>query len=267
MSHEGAGIGELREFAMDVIREAGREALKFYGKGRRDVKFDEDLVTTAELHLIRFFHGKLRERFPEHEVFGDAPPRKDYVHGHKGYLWVYDALDGVANFQAGIPLWGTSLALFENFWPILGLFHMPVTGDCFYAEPDRGAFFNDERMEIAYSGEINNESLLFTYSRMHDHFRSHFPGKIRNLGCTAAHVCYVAMGRAEGAVMRSVSYQDLAAAQIILQASGGSLQFLDGRPFHLNEYFEARRVEGLLLAAPEGAHPLIRGYVRDLDNP
>ncbi|MGQ9484382.1 MAG: inositol monophosphatase family protein [Desulfosoma sp.] len=266
MSQDGAGIGELREFALDTIRQAGREALRYYGKGRKDVKFDEDLVTEAELHLTRFFHDTLYARFPEHEVFGDAPPRTDYVHGHKGYLWVYDALDGVANFQAGIPLWGTSLALLENFWPVLGIFHMPVTGECFYAEPDRGAFLNDTSIGIAYSGEINNESLLFTYSRMHEHFRSNFPGKIRNLGCTAAHISYVAMGRAEGAFMRSVSYQDLAAAQIILQAAGGSLRFLDGRPFHLNEYFEAKRVDGPLLAAPEGAHALIRGYVRELSD-
>ena len=267
MSHEGAGIGELRVFAVEVIREAGREAMAFYGKGRRDQKFDEDLVTEAELHLIGFFHERLRRHFPEHEVFGDAPPRKDYVHGHKGYLWVYDALDGVANFQAGIPLWGTSLALFENFWPVLGLFLMPVTGDLFYAEPDGGAFLNDVPIGISYSGEINNESLLFTYSRMHDHFRSNFPGKIRNLGCTAAHISYVAMGRAEGALMRSVSYQDLAAAQIILQASGGSIRFLDGKPFHLNEYFESRRVEGTLLAAPDGAHETIQGYVNELGQP
>ncbi|MEJ5347349.1 MAG: inositol monophosphatase family protein [Desulfosoma sp.] len=266
MSHEGAGMEELREFALEVIRQAGLEALRFYGKGRRDIKFDEDLVTEAELHLVGFFHDKLRTRFPEHELFGDAPPRKDYVHGHKGYLWVYDALDGVANFQAGIPLWGTSLALFENFWPILGIFHLPVTGECFYAEPDRGAYLNDMPISIAPTGEVNNESLLFTYSRMHEHFRSNFPGKIRNLGCTAAHISYVAMGRAEGALLRSVSYQDLAAAQIILQAAGGNLQFLDGRPLHLNEYFEARRVDGPLLAAPDGAHAMIRGYLQDLQS-
>ena len=49
------------------------------------------------------------------------------------YLWIFDPFDGVANFQAGIPVWGLSLALLENFWPILGAFYMPVTGDLFHA--------------------------------------------------------------------------------------------------------------------------------------
>ncbi len=261
MSHKGASIEELREFAVQVIREAGAEAMKFYGKGRNDVKFDEALVTEAELHLIEYFHQKLQERFPGHQVFGDVPPRKEYVHGQEGYLWVYDALDGVANYQAGIPLWGTSLALLENFWPVLGLFYMPATEDLFYAEPDREATLNGRKIEIPHSGEINNESLLFTYSRFHKHYQSNFPGKIRNLGCTAAHLCYVAMGRAEGALLHSVSYQDLAASQIILKAAGGSLEAVDGGPFHLNEHMESRRIEIPLLAAPRGGHSTLRNYL------
>jgi myo-inositol-1(or 4)-monophosphatase len=262
MTQKGAGIEDLRDFAVSAIRRAGEEALSYYGKGRGDIKFDEDLVTEAELRLIESFHHRLQERFPGHEVFGDAPPRKEYVHGQQGHLWVYDALDGVANFQAGIPLWGMSLALLENFWPVLGLFYMPATGDLFYAEPDTGATLNGKPIQIAYSGDINNESLLFTYSRFHTHYRSNFPGKIRNLGCTAAHICYVAMGRAEGALLNSVSYQDLAAAQVILKAAGGAIEKVEeAGPFYLNEHFESRRIEVPLLAAPKGAHEAVRGYL------
>jgi len=257
------GIEDLTRFAIDVLRRAGAEALHYYGKGDPRVKFDSDLVTEAELHLVDFFRNQLQAQFPEHGIFGDELPKQDYVHGEKRYLWIYDALDGVANFQAGIPIWGTSLALLENFWPIFGVFYMPVTGDLFHAHAGQQAWWGDVAIVIPDHGEISNESVLLTYSRFHNHYRSTFPGKIRNLGSTAAHLCYVARGCAEGALLASVSYQDLAAAQIILTAAGGKICKLDGQEFHLSDYLDGERIEEHLLAAPDGSHAAITMYLRE----
>lgn len=258
---ESPGIEELTRFALDVIQRAGKEAMNYYGKGNPSVKFDTELVTEAELHLVDFFQNELHARFPEHGVFGDRLPQQDYLHDQRGYLWIYDALDGVANFQAGIPIWGTSLALLENYWPIFGVFYMPVTGDLFHAQAGQKAYWRDEVVTIPDLGEISNESVLLTYSRFHNQYRSTFPGKIRNLGSTAAHICYVARGRAEGALLAHVSYQDLAAAGIILEAAGGRIYRLDGTEFHLGEYLTGERVEEHLLAAPEGAHQTVLMYL------
>ncbi|NSW84936.1 MAG: inositol monophosphatase [Syntrophobacteraceae bacterium] len=256
-------IEDLARFATDVVRGAGQEALRYYGKGNPEVKFDEELVTEAELHLVDYFRKQLEARFPEQGIFGDPLPSEDYVHGQKGFLWIYDALDGVANFQAGIPIWGISLALLENFWPVLGVFYMPVTGDLFYAHAGQKAFWGDVEMSLPEFGEVTNESLLLTYSRFHNHYRSTFPGKIRNLGSTAAHICYVARGRAEAAVLAHVSYQDLAAAQIILTAAGGKICKLNGTEFHLSEYLGGQRIEEHLIAAPRGAHSAVRMYLKE----
>jgi myo-inositol-1(or 4)-monophosphatase len=259
---DSAGIEELARFAIETVQQAGEEALKFYGRGNPEIKFDEDLVTEAELRLAELFKGRLKASFPGHGMFGEPLPDKDYVHGEKACLWIYDALDGVANFQAGIPVWGISLALLENFWPVLGVFYMPVTGDLFQARAGDKAYWGKERMRIPNTGEISNESLLLTYSRFHNHYRSAFPGKIRNLGSTGAHICYVARGRAEGAVLAHVSYQDLAAAQIILEAAGGKIHRLDGREFHLSDYLGGQRIEDHLIAAPQGAFESIRMYLK-----
>lgn len=256
-------IEDLTRFAIDTVRLAGKEALRFYGKGDPAMKFDDALVTEAELRQVDLFKRELGSRFPEHGMFGDNLPTEDYVHGDKGYLWIYDALDGVANYQAGIPIWGISLALLENFWPILGVFYMPVTGDLFYAQAGQKAYWGDEEIKMPVSDEINNESVLLTYSRFHNHYGSTFPGKIRNLGSTGAHICYVARGRAEGALLAHLSYQDLAAAQIILNAAGGKICKLDGSEFHLSEYLGGQRIEEHLLAAPQGAHPSIQMYLKE----
>lgn len=261
---ENPNIEELIQFAMETVRLVGDEALRFYGKGNPKYKFDEDLVTEAELKLVDLFKTRLHARFPEHGIFGDVLPTKDYVHGEGGYLWIFDALDGVANYQAGIPIWGTSIALLENFWPIFGAFYMPVTGDIFHAQAGQKAYWGDVQMQIPKQEEINNESVLLTYSRFQNHYRSTFPGKIRNLGSTAAHICYVARGRAEAALLAHVSYQDLAAAQIILNAAGGQICKLDETEFHLSEYLSGQRIKENLLAAPQGAHSAIRMYLEEI---
>ncbi|MDR3570526.1 MAG: inositol monophosphatase family protein [Syntrophobacteraceae bacterium] len=254
-------VEKLLVFARDVVSGAGEKALSLYGKGSAGVKFDEGLVTAAELELTDFFRERLNAVFPGHAIFGDTLPKDDYVHGEKRYLWIYDPLDGVANFQAGIPIWSISLALLENFWPVLGVTFMPVTGDFFHAIVGRQAYWGEREIRIPDPGEISNESVLLTYSRFHNHYRSTFPGKIRNLGSTAAHVIYVAMGRAEGALLANVSYPDLAAAQIILEAAGGKIHRLDGRQFDLSDYLGGQRIEDHLIAAPEGSFEAIRMYL------
>ena len=60
---------DLADFALEAIRNTGQEALPYYGKGRPDMKFDEELVTEAELRLSEFFQNSLNAHFPEHQIF------------------------------------------------------------------------------------------------------------------------------------------------------------------------------------------------------
>ncbi len=251
-------IEDLTRFAMDFVRDAGQEALGFYGKGARDVKFDEALVTEAELHLNRLFKDRLHADFPEHQIFRDEEEKGEYSHDEKRYMWLMDPLDGAANFQTGIPIWGISLALFENFWPIFGVFHMPCTGVFFTGQAGSGAFRNDAKIAISPQETIDNESLLLTYSRFHHHFRANFPGKIRNLGCTAAHICYVAMGSAEAAVISNESYRDLAAAWIIVQAAGGKIYKMDGGEFIMGENLGGQKAGDRFLVVSPEIHSQVR---------
>jgi myo-inositol-1(or 4)-monophosphatase len=246
------GIEDLVDFAMDVIHKAGERALTFYGKGHPQVKFDESVVTQAELALSDFFRDQLQKHFPEHQIFRYDQINEDYSHEGKRFLWVFDPFEGVANFQAGIPIWGTSMALLDNFWPIFGVFFMPATGDLFHAQAGKSAFWGNERIRVSALENIGNESLLLTYSRFHQHYRSTFPGKMRALGCTTAHICYVAMGRADAAVIAHESFQGLAAARVIIETAGGKICKFDGSDFYLNEYLEGQPIDDhLLVTAPE----------------
>ena len=134
------GIDKLSEFAMDVIHQTGEKAMAYYGKGKPQVKFDQSVVTEAENQLTDVFQNRLDREFPEHQIFRFGEVNEDYSHGQKRYLWIFDPLEGVANFQAGIPIWGMSIALLDNFWPTFGVFYMPATGDLFHARAGKDAF-------------------------------------------------------------------------------------------------------------------------------
>jgi myo-inositol-1(or 4)-monophosphatase len=256
-------IDDLLKFAIEVIHHCGEKALSFYGKGQKDVKFDEGLVTEAELQLREFFLDQLSARFLDHKIYRTDTGDDGYTHGAKRYLWIYDPLDGVANFQAGIPVWGTSIALFENYWPVFGIFHLPVTGDLFHAQAGHRAMWGQKQIHVSSQEEINDESLLLTYSRFHQRYQCTFPGKIRSLGCTAAHICYVAMGRAEAAVLGSESYKDLAAGAVILEAAGGKMYKMDGKEFFLSEYMEEGRIDDHLLVVAPDKYAEVRGFLQE----
>lgn len=263
MTSKSQSIEDLTKFAMEVIRRSGQGALRYYGKGNPDVKFDDELVTEAELYLVEFFQEQLKTHFPEHQIFKYNQENKGYTHEAERYIWIYDPLDGVANFQAGIPIWGISLALLENFWPILGLFYMPATNDLFYAQAGHKAFRGEEEIHVSSQETITDESLLLTHSRFHQYYHPTFPGKIRDLGCTAAHLCYVAMGRAEAAIIANESYQDLAAVRVIIETVGAKIFKMDGSDFLLDDYLDGQRIDDHLLVTDPVFCPQVLSYLQE----
>ncbi len=256
---ERRDVGELYAFARETIQQMGREALTFFSKDRHQrTAFDQDLVTQADIHLNQSFQNIIASRYPKHQAFGQGTLDEGYTHDAGRYLWVFDALDGVDNFQSGIPIWGMSIALYENYWPVLGLFFMPATNDLFRACAGQDAYWNDRRIQMGNRGGISQESLLLTFSRFHLSYNSQFQGKIRDFGSTGAHICYVAMGRADAAFIANESFKDLCAVNVIIEAAGGKLLKGDGSSFFLGDYMDGRRIdEHLMIASPSNAQIIL----------
>ena len=166
----------------NTLRKSGALLLEMFGKGNRHLKFDDELVTEADNTAWELISTKIKGSFEGHgflrdlsddQIVGDDSPR---------FLWIVDPLDGAASFQAGMPVWGVSAALFEMFWPVLAFLYLPVTGELYSAYAGREALLNDKPIRVREDPTIDNESLALVYSRFHQDFRSTFPGKIRNFG-------------------------------------------------------------------------------------
>lgn len=252
----------LKEFIENTLRKGGAILVEMYGRGRRTRKFDEELVTEAENAGWEVISEKIRGSFEGHaflreltvdQLSGEDVPR---------FIWIIDTLDGAASFQAGMPVWGISAALFEKFWPVLGFLYLPVTGELYSAYAGRQALLNDKPINVREDPTVDNESLVLVYSRFHTDFTSTFPGKIRNFGSSAGHMAYVARGAADACLIKNVNVKDLAAGSIILEAAGGEIRFLDGRRFHMAEYLDGKRVDEPLIAAPKGAYESFVKYFK-----
>jgi len=66
------------------------------------------------------------------------------------------------------------------------------------------------------------------------------------------------MGRAEVAVIANESYQDLAAARVIIEAAGGKISKMDGSEFLLDEYIDGQRIENHLMVGAPGIYSQVR---------
>jgi myo-inositol-1(or 4)-monophosphatase len=132
----------------------------------------------------------------------------------------------------------------------------------FHARASKDALWGNDKIRVSTAGLIDDESLLLTFSRFHQNYHSTFPGKVRSLGCASAHICYVAMGRADAAIIANESFQGIAAARVIVEAAGGKICKIDGSEFHLNEYLDGQRInEPLLISAPENLSQ-VRGFLK-----
>ncbi len=100
---------------------AGAAAARPEVELKPDRSFVTDLDRTVELRLRERIAG----RYPAHGVIGEegaAPVVRDLT-------WVLDPIDGTAAFIAGMPVYGTLIALLRDGAPVLGIIDLPSTGD------------------------------------------------------------------------------------------------------------------------------------------
>ena len=91
-------------------------------------KCDRSIVTDADEAIEREIRAFLDHAFPDFGLLGEELPP---VRIASEYIWTIDPLDGTEAFAAGIPLFGTLLAVIRQSpdgsrTPLLGAIYMPL---------------------------------------------------------------------------------------------------------------------------------------------
>lgn len=116
----GAFIAELANRSGDFIRPLfGQRELAV------DLKPDNTPVTIADRGAEELMRRMIRERFPNHGIIGEEFGSE---RAEAEFVWVLDPIDGTRSFTAGVPLFGTLIALRHQGRPVLGAIHQPVLG-------------------------------------------------------------------------------------------------------------------------------------------
>jgi myo-inositol-1(or 4)-monophosphatase len=251
---------QMMNFSIEIAKEGGEIALKHYGNADPYLKYDMSLVTEADLEVQAHLEKRINNEYPGQTFLGEESASKKIE--NVDHLWVVDPVDGTAAFSSGLPIWGVAISHFYEGKLKFGVFYLPATDEIYYGMGKK-AYHNGELIEARVDDSVDNESVLLTYSRFHQDYNSEFPGKIRSLGSSVAHIVYVARGAAWGALLGRVHIWDIAPGLAILKAAGGEIRDLEGNLFDPYDYIDGSAVDKIYLAAAKGQHDQIYRHLKD----
>lgn len=253
---------ERLERVLPLVRQAADLALARFGRAEGRLKPDRSVVTEVDLEVERLIVEGLQRRFPGEAIVGEETGR----HGDlRGPLWSVDPIDGTAAYLSRLPHWGVSVGYLEDGLPVCGAVALPALDEVYCGARGAGAWMETPRWGRERLGAdtrpLHRESLLCVPSDVHRRYDVEFPGKLRCLGSTVAHVLLVARGDAAGSLSR-VALWDLAGCAAILQEAGGRMGTLDGRPLRLTDLVPDQGPLPPVLAASEAHFEQLRGSLR-----
>ena len=202
-------IKAVEKASKSIIRDFGEiEKLQVSKKGPRD------FVTKTDKHVEKILIEELSKTKKNYSFLTEetgAIKNKD-----KENTWIIDPIDGTTNFLHGIPHFAISIALKSKEELLSGLIFDPIKDEMFFAEKDKGAFLNNQRLRVSNKNSLeeclfssNNEGVKFSNLNM------------RCSGSAALDLAYVSSGRLDGYFQNKINLWDVAAGALMIKEAGG----------------------------------------------
>ena len=218
----------LLHAALEAAELGGRIALANWRAGILTEWKADGSPVTAEAAIRAW----VAERFPGDGVLGEEMGETP---GTSGRRWVIDPIDGTKVFVAGVPLWGSLVAVMEGDRVLAGAAAYPAVDETLAAAPGEGCWHNGSRAAVSRVGELAKATVLTTDL-------AEFGAEKRRTGWDAlarrARVsrtwgdCYgyllVATGRAEAMLDPVMNLWDSACLQPIIVEAGGRFTSWEG---------------------------------------
>ena len=207
-------IKAAEKASKSVIRDFGEiEKLQVSKKGPRD------FVTKTDKHVEKILIEELSKTKKNYSFLSEEVgliENKD-----KDNIWIIDPIDGTTNFLHGIPHLAICIALESKKEVTSGLIYDPIKDEMFYAEKNKGAYLNNQRLRVSNKNLIdeclfssNHEGVKFSNLNM------------RYSGCAALDLAYVASGRLDGFFHNKINIWDVAAGALLVEEAGGTVNDL-----------------------------------------
>jgi len=182
--------------------------------------------------------------FPQIALLGEEGCAGD---ANAAYRWVVDPIDGTVNYFFGMPHACVSIALQKrdtsrpSYVTLLGVIYDPFTDELWTAVRGGKTKLNGRAVRVSQRGAAAESVVAIGFSKSKQNLAVSLPHlnrlarrtkKIRIMGSAALELAYVASGRLDLYVERTINLWDIAAGALMVECSGGEcwLKLLpDGR--------------------------------------
>ena len=214
-------IKAAEKASKSIIRDFGEvEKLQVSKKG------PHDFVTKTDKHVEKILIEELSKTKKNYSYITEETgiiKNKD-----KENIWIIDPIDGTTNFLHGIPHFAICIAHQCKGEILSGLIFDPIKDEMYYAEKNKGAFLNNQRIRVSKKNSL--EECLF--SSNHEGVK-YSDLNMRYSGCAALDLAYVAAGRLDGFFQNKINLWDIAAGDILVKEAGGIVN--DINKFDINK--------------------------------
>jgi histidinol phosphatase-like enzyme (inositol monophosphatase family) len=227
-------IDELAAFALELGDAAAKVTLPHFRSGlavdHKDGHHKFDPVTAADRDAEAAIRTLIGERYPAHGILGEEHGK--HV-GTSGLTWVIDPIDGTRSFIAGVPLWGTLIALNDGTKPVIGLMDQPHIGERFIGRPGGSELIGPHGTHVLKTSGCttlenallgNTDPAMFRIDAERAAFRELTSKvKLRRFGGDCYFYCLLAAGTLDLVVESSLEPYDVQALIPIIENAGGIL--------------------------------------------
>lgn len=188
------------------------------------LKNDASYVTEADRAVERRLRDEIQKKFPNHGIIGEEFTD---INREADFVWILDPIDGTAAFVAGIPVYGTLIALAWKGMPFIGIIDHPLTNDRWVGVSSRNAFKNGSPITTRSCVELTEAYVTCSNP---DFMSKSQLQKFKRLRETVSYVQYgascfaygtLASGRSDFAIDAGLEAFDLYACAAVIQGAGG----------------------------------------------
>ncbi len=221
--------------AVKAARAAGRVMHANWHKAKR--------VNSAEAHDIKLeldvqcqalIEKTLAKAFPQVPVLGEEGSTGDTT---AEYRWVIDPIDGTVNYFYGLPHACVSIALEHRNKSVVGVIYDPFTDELWTTTKGQPTRLNGKIIRVSNRTELSDCIIAMGFSKSRDNLEKSLPHliriskqakKIRIMGSAALELVYVASGRLDAYIERTINLWDVAAGSLLVENAGGEFYTVPG---------------------------------------
>jgi 3'(2'), 5'-bisphosphate nucleotidase len=240
MIYEMERLEILNARACQLAREAGAKILRYYAPGVAvTLKKDASPLTIADRASHDFLVESLKPLIPDASVISEES--EEATNGaidSTDTSWLVDPLDGTKEFLKGTDEFTVNIALMKEGLPVLGVVHAPALGLTYYGIRNLGSWRQvaDEPAIPISTRRADSSRLAIVASKDHagplvDAMLARVTSpQLQSMG-SSLKFCLVAEGKADVYLRDLPTMEwDTAAAQCVVEAAGGGVYSLDGKP-------------------------------------